>query len=68
MPRPFRLPTALKRIERNAFTGTDAGAVQIPGGVDYIAQDAFSPGTVLVVTPCSYAESWAAENGFTFEY
>ena len=68
IPKPFRLPAELDRIEEEAFLGVNAEQIQVPGGVVWIGPDAFSPETVLVVNPGSYAEDWARDNGQPYIY
>ena len=46
----------------------NAEQIQVPGGVVWIGPDAFSPETVLVVNPGSYAEDWARDNGQPYIY
>ncbi|MCR4708273.1 MAG: hypothetical protein K5746_10060 [Clostridiales bacterium] len=72
----FTLPTSLKTIGKNAFAGTAAASVWIPGGTDQIAGDPFTAedkpetteaNTFLVIgTPGSGADDYATEYGYSF--
>lgn len=62
------LPEGLKRIESQAFVNTHANYIVISDEIEYIADDAFSVGTILVVSEGGYAERWAQEHGFQTEY
>ena len=68
LSQPTRLPADLTRIDAEAFLGIGVDLIQIPTGVTSIGRNAFSPGTTLVVTPGSFADQWARENGFAVEY
>ena len=65
------LPEDLLRIESEAFADLQGGSViRIPANVEEIADDAFPPAgsenpVVFIVTPGSYADTWANSNGYT---
>lgn len=58
------LPRNLTAIEEEAFLHTAADHIDIPDSVTSIGSNAFPEGAILIVTPDSYAESWAESNGF----
>ncbi len=55
------LPSRLRRIETQAFTGTSLRAVTLPASLEYIADDAFDPAVAFRVTSGSYAAQWAQD-------
>ena len=68
MPVVFYLPASLKTIEAEAFMGVQADIFDIPASVTSIAPSAFSSGVKLRVKEGSYAETFAQNNGFDYEY
>ncbi|MBR3794688.1 MAG: hypothetical protein IKK34_01490 [Clostridia bacterium] len=67
----LHLPQELRMIRSGAFEGVGAAeAIVIPESVASIAEDAFGdcPDIVLIVTPGSYAQTYAEEHGIEFAY
>ena len=59
------LPSTLKSIGNNAFANIRLEQITIPDSVDSIGKNIVDRTKVtLVVTPGSYAETWATENGY----
>lgn len=67
------LPEDLVRIGSEAFANLPGGLlVRIPAGVTEIADDAFPPADnedpiSFIVTPGTYAETWAVSHGYTVQ-
>jgi len=68
----IELPDSVTRIGKYAFIGCDSlTSIELPASVWMIGDDAFSfceRLSNLVVSPGSYAESWAKENGYKVKY
>ena len=64
--REITLPNTLKSIGDKAFANSiSLSQITIPTSVNTIGEDVFDRTKVtLVVTPGSYAETWATENGY----
>ena len=63
--RIMTLPSALTRIESEAFQNVAADAVIIPAGVTSIADNAFN-NVIIIGEPASAAETYAEDNGLVF--
>ena len=61
------LPESITKINKEAFASCYIQELTIPTGVESIGENAFPQGMTLHVTPGSYAESYAQENGLTYE-
>ena len=64
------LSEGLLEIGSCAFTGCESlKSIVIPNSVQSIQTDSFDRSSVVfIVTPGSYIEFWAKENGFTYKY
>lgn len=60
------LPTDLKAIESQAFSGLQSVRIFVPDSVNQIGDDAFDSNVTLIVVPDSYAEAWANENNISY--
>ena len=64
------LPEGLERIGAYAFECTSLQSIEIPASVTEIGDDAFcllNEDFVIIGTPGSYAEQYAAEQGIPFQ-
>ena len=60
------VPNGVERIGARAFAGTGLQLVSLPETIREIGPDAFDKDTGFEVLPGSYAESWAADNGYGY--
>lgn len=63
--RKLILPRGLVSIEAEAFLNVNADEIDIPDGVAFIGSRAFPENVTLIVGSGTYAEEWAAQNGYT---
>ena len=62
------LPDSLTSIGYAAFSGCRSlTSIILPDNLSSIGSGAFSTSTVIIATSGSYAQSWAEENGYTFQ-
>ena len=62
----MQMPSGTARIESEAFAGVPMTEIDIPAGVNYIAEDAFDGcGLIAIYTHNAYVTAWAEDHGIT---
>ena len=60
----INLPSNLRRIEAESFSGCTFSEMVIPPSVEYIDKEAIPNSCTIICTVGTYAYNWAIENGY----
>ena len=60
----INLPSSLRRIEAESFSGCTFSEIVIPPSVEYIDKEAIPNSCTIICTEETYAYNWAIENGY----
>ena len=61
------LPSYVKRIESEAFSGIQANEIVIPDSIEFIAEDAFeNSGITTIISSCEYCQQYALNHNLIY--